>query len=220
MSFLFIKKKNVIKRITFFSAPFPKIYQKVLSIFYTQTAEVWNNHTEIIVSLLRRDCNNYSVQLKIELILQSRITVFLLVSRTWFSDRIHLQNFFFRLHLWKIAKDIFVNIFYYLIKNCWYTLYGAYSLPPSTSTPMPYLFVSIRAPYTGAMLGMALMGAGATFQSTHLREVRLRPKSRRVLRWCFNPRTYMRCDSMRKLSTWGSTSFNPRTYMRCDFLPA
>ncbi len=64
--------------------------------------------------------------------------MFLLVSRTWFSDRIHLQNFLFRLHpsipflsssidvcqekfINKAPKDTFVFMFYYFIKNCWLT---------------------------------------------------------------------------------------------------
>ena len=66
--------------------------------------------------------------------------MFLLASRTWFSDRIHLQNFLFRLHpsipflsssidvcqekfINKAPKDTFIFMFWYFIKNCWLTLH-------------------------------------------------------------------------------------------------
>ena len=54
------------------------------------------------------------------------------------------------------------------------------------------------------------------FQSTHLHEVRHSGKGFQTSRIGFNPRTYMRCDSLLRLITNRSRGFNPRTYMRCD----
>ena len=54
------------------------------------------------------------------------------------------------------------------------------------------------------------------FQSTHLHEVRRLWHGVHECLECFNPRTYMRCDSKRNHPAWGCGCFNPRTYMRCD----
>ena len=54
------------------------------------------------------------------------------------------------------------------------------------------------------------------FQSTHLHEVRLIKLLRLICRNGFNPRTYMRCDSLPCNYIYCFSCFNPRTYMRCD----
>ena len=54
------------------------------------------------------------------------------------------------------------------------------------------------------------------FQSTHLHEVRPNRALMFVLSFCFNPRTYMRCDNIKIPWNCWNKRFNPRTYMRCD----
>ena len=56
----------------------------------------------------------------------------------------------------------------------------------------------------------------AVFQSAHLREVwhnRLVPFAHST---CFNPHTYVRCDSKLRYGITYLLSFNPHTYVRCD----
>ena len=57
------------------------------------------------------------------------------------------------------------------------------------------------------------------FQSTHLHEVRPCRGGKGWWYSCFNPRTYMRCDSSLLFLVSVPTCFNPRTYMRCDYKP-
>ena len=87
--------------------------------------------------------------------------MFLLASRTWFSDRIHLQNFLFRLHpsipflsssidvcqekfINKAPKDTFIFMFWYFIKNCWLTqsahspLHSSHKIDVIFGNPFPF----------------------------------------------------------------------------------
>ena len=55
------------------------------------------------------------------------------------------------------------------------------------------------------------------FQSTHLHEVWHRISDIELGNPCFNPHTYMRCDTSRQSEEEANQCFNPHTYMRCDF---
>ena len=54
------------------------------------------------------------------------------------------------------------------------------------------------------------------FQSTYLYKVRLRTSRCQCNRWSFNPRTYIRYDPCRSVSSLLPQRFNPRTYIRYD----
>ena len=99
-------------------------------------------------------------------------------------------------------------------------------------------YVSIHTPTWGVTICKKIPKSSRTFQSTHLHEVwllvlfrlliRLRFQSThlhevwqretRVATWwkCFNPHTYMRCDTWLFLWPCIIWCFNPHTYMRCD----
>ena len=54
------------------------------------------------------------------------------------------------------------------------------------------------------------------FQSTHLHEVWHLLSCRLLRLLCFNPHTYMRCDTAPHYTRTVPHRFNPHTYMRCD----
>ena len=78
--------------------------------------------------------------------------------------------------------------------------------------------VSIHTPTWGVTVDTVFPSPISRFQSTHLHEVWLLHLYWFHRRACFNPHTYMRCDSrqLHKIAAM-IMSFNPHTYMRCDF---
>ena len=78
--------------------------------------------------------------------------------------------------------------------------------------------VSIHTPTWGVTLSFLFLVLLFQFQSTHLHEVWPCGHSSSGCRSCFNPHTYMRCDSFFQYPCSSSICFNPHTYMRCDFV--
>ena len=77
--------------------------------------------------------------------------------------------------------------------------------------------VSIHTPTWGVTKRLINVYLYIMFQSTHLHEVWLCPSVLETWYGCFNPHTYMRCDSAWKsIEISERTRFNPHTYMRCD----
>ena len=81
-----------------------------------------------------------------------------------------------------------------------------------------YIWVSIHTPTWGVTLRPLLGIPIYWFQSTHLHEVWPTPGTYIPSRLCFNPHTYMRCDSRQSNHVAITPCFNPHTYMRCDSL--
>ena len=79
-----------------------------------------------------------------------------------------------------------------------------------------YWLVSIHTPTWGVTNRYIRSGSPFMFQSTHLHEVWQIARELFSLNHCFNPHTYMRCDTLRIPSKNFSDCFNPHTYMRCD----
>ena len=76
--------------------------------------------------------------------------------------------------------------------------------------------VSIHTPTWGVTTSIVVSKGEMKFQSTHLHEVWLPRYRITSTESCFNPHTYMRCDSEERWRRTRLASFNPHTYMRCD----
>ena len=76
--------------------------------------------------------------------------------------------------------------------------------------------VSIHTPTWGVTLSGISKQQTRRFQSTHLHEVWQTETNATSMGVCFNPHTYMRCDTIKIYPLFSITSFNPHTYMRCD----